>query len=187
MIWYEQDADTRKWDGTLVPSALRARLALQSFAVWALLGLTLHATVVSFFQTDSLVSPWEMHPSPAVRDGFTPTQEAAEAKLGPSSSLQAILNHLLALECAAAFLRPVAKKECPRYYQVIKEPKFLGQIRRALAAGEYASTGQLLDDVALVAANAKQFNQPERFEYRLGDELECAVKRVRERVRGASA
>ena len=135
-----------------------------------------------FFQTDSLVSPWEMHYSPKVKDDYRPSGAAKEAEITAESTPADVLALVDKLDCAAMFSVPVRRKQCPRYFEVVKRPLFMHDIRRRVRRGEFAGTAHLLDDLQVMAANAKLFNQPERIEFRLGDELESFVGRMRGRI-----
>jgi protein polybromo-1 len=54
----------------------------------------------------------------------------------------------------------VSPQEFPMYYQVIKDPIDLQKIARKIRDGDYTSWTEFGNDLKLMYANAKQFNQP---------------------------
>lgn len=54
----------------------------------------------------------------------------------------------------------VSPESFPMYYQVIKEPIDLQKIANRIRDGDYATWNDFANDLKLMYANAKQFNQP---------------------------
>uniref|UniRef100_A0A4W5KMN7 Protein polybromo-1 n=1 Tax=Hucho hucho TaxID=62062 RepID=A0A4W5KMN7_9TELE len=58
------------------------------------------------------------------------------------------------------FLQVPSRKEYPDYYQQIKQPIALQQIREKMKNGEYQSVEQMDSDLTLMFENAKRYNVP---------------------------
>ncbi|KAM6981128.1 polybromo 1, like [Aplochiton taeniatus] len=59
-----------------------------------------------------------------------------------------------------AFMQLPSRREYPDYFQQIKQPIALQQIRDKMKSGEYESMEQLEADLALMFENAKRYNMP---------------------------
>ncbi|BDA48817.1 probable pH-interacting protein at C-terminar half [Coccomyxa sp. Obi] len=63
-------------------------------------------------------------------------------------------------EAGWPFEAPVSDEVAPGYSREIVRPMDLGTIAKALKRGDYTSLGPVLEDVALVWANCRQYNEP---------------------------
>jgi hypothetical protein len=77
-----------------------------------------------------------------------------------AQKLTEIVDNLLSRVDACAFKAPVSKRLLPEYHRRIKRPMDLGTIR-SKAQGVYRSADELLLDLALMSANAADFNGPQ--------------------------
>ncbi len=69
----------------------------------------------------------------------------------------------------------------PQYYEVISNPVDLRMIAQRILADQYHTFGEIERDFALMARNAKHFNEPKSQIYqvrkRLEGDLACELKR----------
>ena len=72
----------------------------------------------------------------------------------------AIIDKLINWAICAPFVDPVdiTKEEAPDYYEIIKNPICLSEIKRKMQAGEYTSLSEYEKDVNLVWSNAVEYN-----------------------------
>ena len=135
---------------------------------------------MEFLQTDNAVSAWDLTTDklPFVR------VENRGAFVGDAPIVTSPLDFVSFIcetECAVPFLKPVSSKE-KGYAARIKSPMDLGTVLDKATNNKYgggeAGWDALKADFSLIIKNAKLFNQPERYEWRLADMLEAEVKRV---------
>ncbi|CAN0046473.1 unnamed protein product, partial [Heterosigma akashiwo] len=92
----------------------------------------------------------------------------------PGAACSRIAAKLLAHKEAGPFLRPVdpVALNIPDYFTVIARPMDLGTVAANLAAGQYLSVNDFVQDMALVFGNAKRYNPPGHFVHQLALKLE---------------
>ena len=69
------------------------------------------------------------------------------------------------------FLRKPSKRLYPDYYELIKHPIALDDIKKQLDTGGYTSLDAVKDDFELCFSNAKQYNQTESIIFQDAKEL----------------
>ncbi|KAL0019631.1 hypothetical protein WJX77_005620 [Trebouxia sp. C0004] len=84
--------------------------------------------------------------------------QAAAAEL---SKAHKAVKALLKLKVAAIFSAPVSEEEVPGYGLVIQNPMDLGTVLEKLRIREYASAGDVYEDVERIWHNCHTFNEPE--------------------------
>lgn len=72
---------------------------------------------------------------------------------------------------AFVFLRKVPKRQYPDYYELIKQPIAMDDIKKKLDHEEYISLEAVRSDFELMFNNAKQYNQTDSFIYQDAKEL----------------
>jgi hypothetical protein len=77
-----------------------------------------------------------------------------------SEILEKILADIIAIPEAGVFCRPVSQHHYPDYYELIKNPISLEQIRDKVRNFKYVHTSAFLEDMKLVAANCTTYNGP---------------------------
>jgi hypothetical protein len=69
------------------------------------------------------------------------------------------------------FLRKPPKRHYPDYYELIKYPIALDDIKKQLDTGSYSSLEEVKNDFELCFSNAKQYNQTESIIFQDAKEL----------------
>ncbi|KAI9092172.1 hypothetical protein DFS34DRAFT_633941 [Phlyctochytrium arcticum] len=77
-----------------------------------------------------------------------------------NSIFEKIVSDLIAIPEAYEFCRPVSAVAVPDYYNIIKRPKTLEQIRDGARAYHFKTDKAFLDDLQLVAYNCRIYNGP---------------------------
>ncbi|KAF2204109.1 Bromodomain-containing protein [Delitschia confertaspora ATCC 74209] len=108
----------------------------------------------------------------------TETSEANNADSGVSTvtveewkAMQTLLNDIYAYRDADGydptklFHRKVNKRSLPQYYEVIKEPMALSEIKRKLQHKEYKNFSEFVRDLALIPHNAQVYNRQDSQAY----------------------
>jgi hypothetical protein len=72
---------------------------------------------------------------------------------------------------ALVFLRKVPKRQYPDYYELIKQPIAMDDIKKKLDHEDYISLEAVRSDFELMFNNAKQYNQTDSFIYQDAKEL----------------
>ncbi|KNC99318.1 uncharacterized protein SPPG_05568 [Spizellomyces punctatus DAOM BR117] len=75
-----------------------------------------------------------------------------------ASILGRVITELIAIPEAYEFCRPVSAVAVPDYYDIVKKPKTLEQIRDDVRDYRYKTAAAFLDDLELVAYNARIYN-----------------------------
>ena len=152
VVWYEQEMVTRKWR-------------------------------IDFCQTDNLISPWEVHEGTSVY--VKPENVGLYATDVPQlSDAEEVVQYLMQTECGRAFRSPVPRRGNADYYRKVKHPMDLGTMLASAKSGKYAGpagVSAMWEACRLIIKNAKSYNAPERFEWRLADMLEREARRVKSR------
>lgn len=78
---------------------------------------------------------------------------------------------------ATWFAEPVSEADVPDYRQVIKHPMDLGTVSQKLRADRYSSPQELLADVSLIWANARQYNGPDHEVTKMAETTAAAMQR----------
>ncbi|XP_063070852.1 polybromo 1, like isoform X3 [Engraulis encrasicolus] len=84
---------------------------------------------------------------------------------------------------AEPFLTLPSRREYPDYYQQIKQPISLQQIREKMKNGEYEGTEQMDADLSLMFENAKRYNVPNSSIYKRAQRLQQILQMKRRDVR----
>lgn len=85
--------------------------------------------------------------------------------------LEEVVMGLMEEEDAWPFLRPVAKKDAPDYYSVIKQPMDFQTIKNRLNKFEYTETETLVRDVRLIFSNCVEYNKRTTSEFKCGSNM----------------
>uniref|UniRef100_A0A1I7S1Y9 Protein polybromo-1 n=1 Tax=Bursaphelenchus xylophilus TaxID=6326 RepID=A0A1I7S1Y9_BURXY len=70
------------------------------------------------------------------------------------------------------FLFPPSPKDFPEYYEAIKNPIDLTQIKHRIQNGDYKVSDEFMDDIRLMCRNARHFNEPGSQIYKDANTLE---------------
>lgn len=90
------------------------------------------------------------------------------------------MNQKYGPEGSIIFKSLINSEDCPRYYEVIKQPLSFTEVLRKAEGNLYnGNIDEYWKDLDLIISNAKMFNQKERFEWRCADILECCVERFK--------
>lgn len=81
-----------------------------------------------------------------------------QLQVGLSNILESIVETLRRNEVSYLFLKPVAKKEAPDYYDIIERPMDLSKIRDKARRLQYKHREEFRHDVYLIAYNAHMYN-----------------------------
>jgi len=88
-----------------------------------------------------------------------------------------IVDHLIAHPKSYWFRAPVDAAMLPDYHTIIQQPMDLGTVKEKLEAGEYPTVMAFADDVHLIFANCKTYNQPGTDVYKKGEGLEAIFEK----------
>ncbi|KJA28510.1 hypothetical protein HYPSUDRAFT_128999 [Hypholoma sublateritium FD-334 SS-4] len=86
------------------------------------------------------------------------------------------------ISISSPFMRKVSKRDYPDYYELIKQPIALEDIKKKLDHHEYPSLQTVRNDFELLFANAKQYNQTESAIFQDAKELWKLVQKTYSRL-----
>ncbi|KAI1718220.1 bromodomain-containing protein [Ditylenchus destructor] len=84
----------------------------------------------------------------------------ADPRVSMASILHEISNDMLRVQNAEHLVHPVNAKKVPDYYELIKQPMDLQQIRKNISDNKYELRRQFLEDLTLILMNSVTYNGP---------------------------
>ncbi|XP_056606177.1 polybromo 1, like isoform X1 [Triplophysa dalaica] len=84
---------------------------------------------------------------------------------------------------AEPFLQLPSRREYPDYYQQIKNPVSLQQIREKMKNGDYEGVEQMESDLSLMFENAKRYNMPNSTVYKRAHRLQQIMQLKKKEIR----
>mmetsp|Transcript_14838 Transcript_14838/g.30192 ORF Transcript_14838/g.30192 Transcript_14838/m.30192 type:complete len:877 (-) Transcript_14838:510-3140(-) len=87
-----------------------------------------------------------------------------------------VLKQVLDEKLSIPFRRKVLEKDAPNYFDIIKKPMDLSEIRRNMESGTISTPVEFQRDMLLVAKNAMHYNEKTSDLYHLAKELQAMVK-----------
>lgn len=104
--------------------------------------------------------------------------ENAEVMLQIRTKMEFLSDFLYFLICtlqshpsAWPFLEPVAEKDVPDYFEVVKHPMDMSLIMEKLKRGEYSTLREFKDDIDLMCNNCFSYNNPETQYYKCAESI----------------
>lgn len=82
----------------------------------------------------------------------------ADPKVTMSTMLTEIVNELKLIPGTDAFLQPVNPKRVPDYYNIVKNPISLQEIKNKITKQQYELRQEFLTDIKLMFDNSRMYN-----------------------------
>ncbi|XP_066520452.1 polybromo 1, like [Hoplias malabaricus] len=127
--------------------------------------------------------------SGSVRCDAGDESESSQSRLGASDPLNQLYQAIRGSRNAQGqlltepFLQLPSRREYPDYYQQIKQPISLQQIREKIRSNEYEGVDQLEADLTTMFENAKRYNVPNSAIYKRAQKLQQIMQLKRKEIK----